>query len=151
MYVWAFSLPPCNWWFCPWLSSLGFSTDSESTVCRGLNFNINISVRELKAVRLACQVLLQQIKWKTLSSDRQHISNVLPQQIGRSPLFSTLSRGKSALGVLRCQLDRSRSFFTYQAPKPSGRPPERIVWVTMNGLFARMWSDTSFNGGGLPK
>lgn len=62
-----------------------------------------------------------------VSPHKQHSSNVLPQQAGRSTLFS-LSRGNSALGALHCQLDRCRKILPSGGLKQSIRPPEHIIY-----------------------
>lgn len=66
-------------------------------------------IRELKAVRLASQIFLSQIRESSLLilTDNMAAMFYLGNQ-GRAP-FSPLSRSNSTLGDLYCQLNISRS------------------------------------------
>lgn len=70
-----------------------------------------------------------------VSPHRQQSGNVVLQQAGRSPPCFALSRGISALGILHCQLNRSRSFLHIAVPKQSCRLPEQIIYESPQVVF----------------
>lgn len=76
------------------------------------DLDLHISVRELKAVRLMCQVFLPHIKGNSLLVLTDNTAAMFSfNKLEEAPLFFALSRGNSALGDLLYQLNSSRSFF----------------------------------------